>query len=53
MFAIVKTNEIENVSQTIKNTTENILFTKEDENDNQLAFLNVLLAKKDDGTLKT
>ena len=53
MFAIVKTNEIENVSQTIQNTTENIVFTKKDENDNHLAFLDVLLTKKDDGTLKT
>ena len=53
MFAIVKTNEIENVLQTINNTTKNIVFAKKDKNDNQLAFLDVLLTKKDDGTLKT
>ena len=46
VFAIVKTNEIENLLQTINNTIENIVFTKEEEDDNQVAFLDVLPTKK-------
>ena len=53
VFATVKTNEIDNVLQTINNATDNITFTVEQEHDNQLAFLDVLLTKNDDGTLNT
>jgi hypothetical protein len=36
---------------TINNTTENIKFTKEEEDNNQLAFLDILLTRTDDGTI--
>ena len=45
-----KTNEI---LQTINNTTENIKFTMEEEQNNQLAFFDVLLTRSDDGTIQT
>jgi hypothetical protein len=38
---------------TINNTTENIKFTKEEEDNNQLAFLDILLTRTDDGTINT
>ena len=37
----------------MNNTTKNIKFTKEEEHDNKLAFLDVLLTKTDDGKLNT
>jgi hypothetical protein len=38
---------------TINNTTENIKFTKEEEDNNQLAFLYILSTRTDDGTINT
>ena len=52
-FAPVKTDEIDNVLHTSNNTTDNITCTGEQEHDNQLAFLDVLVTKNDDGTLNT
>ncbi len=37
----------------INNTLENIQFTKEEEHNNQLAFLDVLLTRTNDGTINT
>ncbi len=37
----------------INNTSKNIKFTKEDEHDNKLAFLDLLITKTDNGTLNT
>ena len=45
-----KTNEI---LQTINNTTENIEFTMGEEQNNHLAFLDILLTRTDDGTIQT
>ena len=53
VFATVKKDKTEDVLQTINNTTKNIKFTKEEEHDNQLAFLDVLITKTDDGNLNT
>ena len=53
VFATVQTNKIDKVLHTINNTTDNITFTVEQERDNQLAFLDVLLTKNDEGTLNT
>ena len=47
VFATVKKDKTEDVLQTINNTTKNIKFTKEEEHDNQLAFLDVLITKTD------
>ncbi len=43
VFATVKKDKTEDVLQTINNTTKNIKFTKEEEHDNKLAFLDVLI----------
>ena len=53
VLATVKRDKTEDILQTINNTTNNIKFTKEEEQNNQLAFLDVLLTRTDDGTLKT
>ena len=53
IFATVKTNDIDNILHTINNTTDNITFTVEREQNNQLAFLDVLMTKNNDGTLNT
>ncbi len=53
VFATVKKDKTEDVLQTINNTTKNIKFTKEEEHDNQLAFLDVLITKTDNGNLNT
>ena len=37
----------------INNTTNNIKFTKEEEQNNQLAFLDILLTRNADGTIQT
>ena len=52
-FAIVKMEKLNNTLQTINTTADNIRFTKEEEKDNQLPFLDVLLSKNNDGTLIT
>ena len=53
VFAIVKTEKLNNTLQTINTTTDNIRFTKEEGKDNQLPFLDVLLSKTNGGTLTT
>ena len=53
VLATVKRDKTEDILQTINNTTNNIKFTKEEEQNNQLAFLDVLLTRTDDGTLQT
>ena len=53
VIATVKKDKTEDILQTINSTTEGIKFTKEDEQDNKLAFLDVLLTKTDDGTIET
>ena len=53
VLATLKRDKTEDILQTINNTTNNIKFTKEKEQNNQLAFLDVLLTRTDDGTLQT
>ena len=53
VFAAVKKDKTDGILHSINNTTENIRFTKEEEQNNQLAFLDVLMTKTDDGTIKT
>ena len=44
MLTTVKKDKGENILHTVNNTTKNITFTNE-ENDNKLAYLDVLLTK--------
>ncbi len=53
VFATVKKDKTEDVLQTINNTTKNIKFTKEEEHDKKLAFLDVLITKIENSTLNT
>ena len=53
VFATVKKDKTDDILQTINNTTKNIKFTKEEEHDNKLAFLDVLITRTDNGTLNT
>jgi hypothetical protein len=53
VLATVKKDKTDDILQTINNTTKNIKFTKEEEQDNKLAFLDVLITKTDNGTLTT
>ena len=53
VLATVKKDKVDNILHTVNNTTKNITFTKEEEHDNKLAFLDVLLTKTDDGNLNT
>ena len=53
VLATVKKDKVDNILHTINNTTKNMSFTKEEEHDNKLAFLDVLLTKTDDGNLNT
>ena len=55
VLATVKNDKTDDIlhTSTINNTTENIKFTKEEEDNNQLAFLDILLTRTDDGTIKT
>ena len=46
VFSTVKTNHINDVLNTINHTTEGIAFTKEEEQNKQLAFLDVLVNRK-------
>ena len=52
VLATVKRDKTEEILQTINNTTNNIKFTKEEEQNNQLAFLDVLLTRTDNGTIQ-
>ena len=53
VLATVKKDKTDDILHTINNTTENIKFTKEEEDNNQLAFLYILLTRTDDGTINT
>ena len=53
VLATVKKDKTDDILYTINNTTENIKFTKEEEDNNQLAFLDILLTRTDDGTINT
>ena len=53
VLATVKKDKTDDILHTINNTTENIKFTKEEEDNNQLAFLEILLTRTDDGTINT
>ena len=48
-----RTRQTTSYMHSINNTTENIRFTKEEEHNNQIAFLDVLLARTNDGTINT
>ena len=51
--SVIKKDKTDDILHTINNTTENIKFTKEEEDDDQLAFLDILLTRTDDGTINT
>ena len=53
VLATVKKDKTDEILHSINNTTENIRFTKEEEHNNQIAFLDVLLARTNDGTINT
>ena len=53
VLAMVKKNKTEDILHTINNTTNNVKFTKEEEQHNQLAFLDILLTRIEDGTIQT
>ena len=52
VLATVKKDKTDDILHSI-NTTENIRFTKEEEHNNQIAFLDVLLTRTNDGTINT
>ena len=52
-FAITKTEQIDELYRTINTTTEDIAFTMETEQNYQIAFLDVLLTRTDNGKIKT
>ncbi len=53
VLATVKKDKTDHILHCINNTLENIQFTKEEEQNNQLAFLDVLLTRTNDGTINT
>ena len=53
VLAAVKKDKTDDILHAINNTIENIKFTKEEEENSQLAFLDVLLTRTDDGTINT
>ena len=53
ILAAVKKDKIDDILHTMNNTAENIKFTKEEEENSQLAFFDVLLTRTDDGTINT
>ena len=53
VFSIVKTQHIRTLFDTINNITDRIAFTIEKEKDGQIAFLDVLLTRTDNGTIET
>ena len=50
VLATVKKDKTEDILHTINNTTSKYKFTKEEEQNNQLAFLDILLTRTEDGT---
>ena len=53
IFAIVEKDKTEHILHTINNTTQNITFTMDKEQNKQLTFLDTLLTRSHDGTLNT
>ena len=53
VLATVKKDKTDDIQLTINSTTKNIKFTKEEEHDNKLAFLDVLITKTDNSTRHT
>ena len=53
ILAAVKKNKIDDILHTINNIIENIKFTKEEEKNSQLPFLDVLLTRTNDSTINT
>ncbi len=53
VLATVKKDKTDDILHCINNTLENIQFTKEEEHSNQLAFLDLLLTRTNDGTINT
>ena len=53
VLATVEKDKTDDILHSINNTTENIRFTKEEEHNNQIAFLDVLLTRTNDGTINT
>ena len=53
VLAAVKKDKTNDILHSKNNTTENIRFRKEEEQNNQLAFLDVLLTRTDDSTINT
>ena len=53
VLATVKKDKTDDILHSINNTTENIRFTNEEEHNNQIAFLDVLLTRTNDGTINT
>ena len=52
VLASVKKDKTDDILHSINNIIENIKFTKEEERDNQLAFLDVLLTRTNDGNYR-
>ena len=53
VLATVKKDKTKDILHTINNTTNNIKFSKEEEQNNQLALLDILLTRTEDGTIQT
>ena len=53
VLATVKKDKTDDILHCMNNTLENIQFTKEEQHNNQLAFLDVLLTRTNDGTINT
>ena len=53
VLATVKKDKTDDILHTINNTTNNIRLNKEEEQNNQLAFLDVLLTRTEDSTIQT
>ena len=53
VLAAVNKHKTDDILHSINNTAENIRFTKEEEQNNPLAFLNVLLTRTHHGTITT
>ena len=53
ILSIIKTKHIKTLFDTINNITNGIKFTMEKEKDGQIAFLDMLLTRTDNGTIET
>jgi methionine-rich copper-binding protein CopC len=52
-MSIMKTHHIENLFDTVNNTTDGITFTMAKEQDRQIPFLDILLTRTDNGSIET